>query len=85
MEVNENLRKQVLGIVDNQLKSNDPPEVKATYDRLRKEKYGDFEAKQLIGQCLAVELFDVLKKDSRLMVLVMRKILIHCLRIQRIK
>ena len=61
MEVNKELRKQIFEIIKNQLKANDPPEAKFTYDRLMKEGFNDFQTKQLIGQCLAVELFDVIK------------------------
>lgn len=43
------------------MKSNTPPEVKITYDRLREEGYDDFETKQMLGQCLAVEIFQVIK------------------------
>ncbi len=61
MEVNESLREQIFEIIKNQLKNNDPPEVKTTYDRLIKQEFDDFPARQLIGQCLMVELFDVMK------------------------
>ena len=61
MEINENLRKHIFEIIKNQIKNNDPPETKATYDRLRNEGYDDFQARQLIGQCLAVELYNVMK------------------------
>jgi hypothetical protein len=61
MEVNEKLREQIFEIIKNQLKDNNPRETKTTYDRLRSQGYDDFETKQMIGQCLAVELFDVLK------------------------
>jgi len=61
VETNENLREQIFEIIKNQLRENNPPETKATYDRLRKQGYDDFETRQMIGQCLAVELFDVLK------------------------
>ena len=61
METNEKLRKQIFEIIKNQLKDNDPPETKVTYDRLRKQGFDDFQTRQMIGQCLAVELFDVLK------------------------
>lgn len=61
METNEKLRKQIFEIIKNQIRNNDPPETKATFERLRKQGYDDFETKQLIGQCLAVELFGVLK------------------------
>lgn len=61
METNEILREQIFEIIKNQLMSNDPPETKATYDRLIKSGFDDFKTKQMIGQCLAVELFDVMK------------------------
>ena len=61
MEVNEKLREQIFEIIKNQLKDNNPPETKTTYDRLRRQGFDDFETMQMIGQCLAVELFDVLK------------------------
>jgi len=61
MKHNEILRDQIFEIIRNQIKDNDPPETKITYNRLIKQGYGDFETKQLIGQCIAVELFQVLK------------------------
>jgi hypothetical protein len=61
MEQNEKLREQIFEIIENQLRDNDPPETKATYDRLQKEGFDDFQTRQMIGQCLAVELFDVFK------------------------
>lgn len=61
MKSGEILRKQVFEIIDNQLKANDPPETKLTYDRLRKKGFNDYQTKQYIGQCVIVELFDVLK------------------------
>jgi hypothetical protein len=61
METNEILREQIFEIIKNQLRDNTPPEVKITYDRLIKDGYDDFQTRQMIGQCLAVELFGVLK------------------------
>ena len=54
METNEELREQIFEIIKNQLKDNDPPETKATFDRLRKQGFDDFQTRQLIGQCIAV-------------------------------
>lgn len=64
MEVNENLRDQIFGIIENQIKANDPPETRITYDRLRKMGYSDFVAKQYIGQCIAVEIYGALKHKT---------------------
>ncbi len=61
METNEKLREQIFEIIKNQIKNNDPPETKLTYNRLRELGFDDFQTRQLIGQCLAVEMFDVLK------------------------
>ena len=61
METNEILREQIFEIINNQLRDNDPPETKDAFDRLRKQGFDDFQTRQMIGQCLAVELFDVMK------------------------
>jgi hypothetical protein len=64
MEVNLKLREQILDIIKNQLKSNNPPATKITYNRLISLGYSDFEVKQFIGQCIVVELFDILKHNK---------------------
>ena len=61
MKKSEAMRQQIFEIIKNQIKDNNPPETKATYDRLRKEGFDDFVTKQLIGQCIAVELFQIMK------------------------
>ncbi len=61
MESPELFREQVFKIIKNQLRNNDPPETKETYDRLRELGYDDYETRQLIGQCLVVELFGIFK------------------------
>ena len=63
MESNEIVRKQILEIIKNQMKQNDPPETNLTYKRLTEQGFSDFEAKQYIGQCVAVELFEVFKNE----------------------
>ena len=61
MKLNEILRAQFFEIIRNQIKDNDPPETKITYNRLKTLGYSDFETNQLIGQCVAIELFQVMK------------------------
>jgi hypothetical protein len=61
METNERIREQIFEIIKNQLKGNDPPETKAAYDRLRKQGFDDYQTRQMIGQCIAVELFGMFK------------------------
>ncbi len=61
METNEKMREQIFEIVKNQLKDNNPPEVKITYDRLIKEGFNEFQTMKLIGQCISIELFEIIK------------------------
>jgi hypothetical protein len=61
MEPNEKLREQIFEIIKNQIKLNDPPETSLTLKRLKNAGYTEMESRMLIGQCLAVELFDVMK------------------------
>jgi hypothetical protein len=64
MEFNEALKEQILETVQNQIQSNQPPETKETLDRLKKSGFSDDDAKQLIGQCLAVELYHVFSNQE---------------------
>lgn len=61
MKPNEKLRETIFEVIDNQIKLNMPPETKQTFERLIALDYSEFVAKQLIGQCLAIELFGILK------------------------
>jgi hypothetical protein len=61
MKTNEILREQIFEIIKNQRHDNDPVETNQTYERLIGLGYTDFETNQLIGQCVAVEIFGVLK------------------------
>ena len=64
MKINTELRDQIFEVIKNQINSNDPPETKVTYDRLIALGYSEFETKQLIGQCVAVEMFNVIKEQQ---------------------
>jgi len=61
METNEILREQILKIIKNQLNDNDPPETKETFDRLKAQGLSDHQIRNMIGQCIAVELFEIMK------------------------
>ena len=61
MKPNEILQEQIFEIIRNQIKDNDTPETKINYDRLKALGYNNFEINQLIGQCVALELFQVMK------------------------
>jgi hypothetical protein len=61
MKVNERLRETIFEVIDNQINANDPPETALTLERLVKEGYTDFQAKQFIGQAVVIEVIDALK------------------------
>ena len=61
MESNEIIRKQIFVVVNNQIRANKPPETKLTLERLKGLGYSVQDAKMYIGQCVAVELFQILK------------------------
>jgi hypothetical protein len=61
MKQNEVLRQQIFQIVENQIKDNNPAETKQTYQRLLKMGCSEMDAKKYIGQCVAVELFNIMK------------------------
>ena len=58
---NKNFRKIIIGIVDNQLKANDPPITRATYERLQGLGYSKQQAKEKIGAIVVEEIYDVMK------------------------
>ena len=57
-------RKAILDAVENQLRENSPPEVKATLERLTAAGYSKADAKRLIGCALIVEIFDIMKTEQ---------------------
>lgn len=64
MKPNLKLRDVIFQIIENQIKSNDPPETALTFNRLKSEGFDDFTIKQLIGQCVAVEIYNVMKNKK---------------------
>lgn len=64
MEENTAMRDHIFEVIENQIENNDPPETKKTYDRLRADGFDDFVTKQMIGQCLGIEIFNMLKQGQ---------------------
>lgn len=64
MKASPELREQIFDVIQNQITSNRPPETRLTYERLLALGFTAFEAKQLIGQCVALEIFLVLKEQQ---------------------
>jgi hypothetical protein len=58
-ETNPELGKMVLEVVRNQIRDNDPPETRQTFERLKKEGYTADEAQRLISAAVTVELFHI--------------------------
>ena len=57
----EMVRRQMLEVVENQLRDNDPPETRATLHRLVAEGHSTSEAKRLIACVVVAEMFHVMK------------------------
>ena len=51
-------------VVENQLRSDDPPQTKQTFKRLIEAGHSEKKAKRLIGCVVSAEIFDVLKKQE---------------------
>lgn len=64
MKVNQILHDQILEIVNSQLQNNDPRETQRTLKRLMESGYSESDSKKLIGQCVIVELFDIIKHQK---------------------
>lgn len=62
--VNLRLQKAILEAVENQLRADDPPETKQTFDRLLREGYSEDDAMKLIGRAVATEIYEVLKNKT---------------------
>ena len=60
-KASDRLRETVLDVVDNQIRQLNPPAAKETFDRLVREGHDPDEARRLIGNVVASEIFDVLK------------------------
>jgi len=60
-KVNPRLRASFLQIVDNQLRANDPPETRETFNRLVAQGISEEDAKAYIAQAVCVETYDILK------------------------
>ena len=53
----------VIQAIKEQIRLNDPPETKETFDRLRREGHAKEEIYQMLGCVLVSEMYEVLKQD----------------------
>ena len=58
------LKKQILEVVDTQLRDNDPPVTREAYDRLIDAGYSVNEAKEKIGAVVIEAIYDVMKQNQ---------------------
>ncbi len=61
---NPHLRAAILEVVENQITNDNPPETRQTYKRLMHEGISENDAKSLIGSVVAVEIFEVLRRQE---------------------
>lgn len=62
--VNVYLQRAILEVVENQIRDNNPPETRETFERLLRKGYSEEDAKKLIGTAVVYEVFNVLKKGE---------------------
>jgi hypothetical protein len=63
-ESNPHLHAAIMEVVENQLRNNDPPQTRQTYERLIEAEHSEKEAKRLIACVVSAEIFDVLNKNQ---------------------
>jgi len=60
----ERARAAFLEVIENQIRLNDPPETRETFNRLVREGHSKTETRKLIGCAIAVELYDIMKHQK---------------------
>ena len=63
-ETNPLLGEEMKKVVRNQIRQNDPPETKQTYDRLIKEGFPKEEVMRQLALVVAAEIYDVMKNKE---------------------
>ena len=61
---NRRLEAVYLEAVENQLRDDDPPETRQTFERLTNLGYSERDAKILIASAIAAETFDIMKTKT---------------------
>lgn len=59
-ETNPFLGRQILKVVRNQLRANDPPETKQTYERLLAEGYAEDDVMKMLACVVVAEMYDIM-------------------------
>lgn len=58
---NPHLHRTVMEILDSQIRDNEPPETRQTYERLLAEGLAEPEVRRLLGVALVTEIFHMMK------------------------
>ena len=63
-EYNPRLKRLVLEVVDNQIRDNNPPETKATLERLMKSGHSRQESREIIGAAIAKQIWEIMAQGA---------------------
>lgn len=61
---NPRLKALILGVVDNQIKDNDPPITRETMSRLQAAGYSEKKAKEMIGAVVVEYIWDIMANGA---------------------
>lgn len=64
MKTNPQLRATTMEVLDNQLRENNPPETKETYERLLAEGHSVAQTREMIASVILTEIYEVLKQNQ---------------------
>ena len=62
-KVNRRAGELIIQAIKNQIRQNDPPETKETFDRLRREGYPKEEVYRMLGCVMTSEIYEVMKHE----------------------
>ena len=62
-KVNHRAGELVIEAIKEQIRQNDPPETKETFDRLQREGHAEEEVYRMLGCVMTSEIYDVMKDE----------------------
>jgi len=63
-ETNQILHETFMEVVENQIRDDNPPETRKTYDRLISHGISDKAARNYIGEAVCVEVWDIMRNNK---------------------
>ena len=58
------LKQHILDVVDNQLRDNNPPIARETYERLKADGYTSQQAKEKIAAVVVEDIYEIMKNNT---------------------